>query len=252
MKSIYWSGLVMGSCCVFAVARAATFNTIFNNVEQGPNSHSSPTLIVHDGKRVKTSDGEKETTLLPSEQATTVQTTPKNEAEPAPSDPALSSARLPELAEPKARRFQFDVTGFMTGGDSLLSGRPGMAASFSWYPWRYFGVRGFSGLLFGESFMSGFRGDVLAENALGRSRFVLGAEAEVVPLHLDLFGIDDWLSIGAFGGVSTLGYRSSDPFSMAHAGGRARLLFGENFGALAQVRFNFQYVAVETGLSWAF
>ena len=100
--------------------------------------------------------------------------------------------------------------------------------------------------------MSGFRGDVQAENSDGRSRCVFGAEAEVIPLHVDLFGIDDWLSLSAFGGVGTLGYRSSDSLSMLHGGSRLRLRISEGFGAVAQVRTNFQYVAVETGLSWSF
>jgi hypothetical protein len=249
MKIYKFLSMMWVILCVLAVARAATFNVNFNNVEQGPNSTSSPSLVVNNGKRV--------------EDAKQVNSTPPNgEAAPAAAPlPELGGTTATEtnvpviqpLPERRRRPFQFDITAFMTGGGFELSGRPGMAAAFTWNPWKYFGLRAFTGVILGERFMEGFRGDFLIENTpQGHSRLLAGAETEVIPLHVSLFGSEEWLALGAFGGVSTMSYRSGDPLSMAHLGARARMRFGDAVGAVAQMRFNFQYFAFETGLSFNF
>jgi hypothetical protein len=229
-------GLVL--CCV-SLTRAESYNFFFNNVDQGPNSKSDAKVIVN-------SQPEKERTR-PSETAAPAPTSSPVDAKPDPS----ASASTVEL-RPKSKHFQADITAFMTASSrSELSGRPGWLVSFGWYPIKYLGIRGYGGMTFGQGYMSRFNGDLLLGDG-STSRFVLGADLDVVPFHVSLFGVEDWLSLGAFVGASSLAFEPGEPITLGHVGARARVRLGEHFGAVAVAKFNVNYAAFETGLSWTF
>lgn len=215
---------------------SATYNVMFNNVEQGPNSTANPTLQVS-GSDVKKNPGvgavpEVKTDLSP----------------PAPQPEAQSVAQAPEPIDPEGKqklpwRMEFlgQSTGFGTAGlgkreDRVLGGSLGI----SYFPIRDLGITLKGGL-----------------TQTSDSNFYWGGDLEFVPVRVGLFGQKDFLQTGLILGASTIG-KSDDYWGSVHGGVRASVHFAERFGILAGIRTNLSdrnvlsYTMAEAGLTVRF
>jgi hypothetical protein len=214
--------------------QAATYNVLFNNVEQGAGSTANPTVHVADGKAVKS-------------EGTSVN--PLATMEPAPS-PAASPAAAPEKTVAagngtapapegnKLRRARFALGGAVLGqnrGDLESGSKWGGSLNASYFFLDELGVNAFTGW------------------TPGRSALV-GTELEFVPLHATFFGQPRFIELGALAGASTLG-RSQGLWGTVHAGARATVNFSDRYGLTATVRTNltdrsrYDYLLAEVGLT---
>lgn len=235
LKNYLWPvvlGFVVGVAMItsllamFATAvKAATYNSIFNNIEQGPGSTASPTIQVSDGL-TKKPPAQSQAPTLPAA------------AEPVPSTAAEAALAPAADASSGARRFRLGLLGHMMGQNVNELKKPmlgGGTLSAAYFPIRDLGVSAFGG-------------------TGGHKNSFVGGEVELVPVRLTLFGLDHFIEAGALAGVSTLG-RNYGHFGSVHAGGRVTVNFGPQIGLTAGIRTNltgrtdFTYTMAEAGLA---
>lgn len=233
-KRYLWPVTILSITAVltaYEVVSAATFNNIFNNVEQGANSASNPSLNVSDGKILKN-----EPTATPAAPAAT------------PSTQAAAAAD-PKNEENPFRHWRFGFMGHAIGqrGQNLSQARDavaGVSFSTSYFFLKDFGISAFSGL---SSTGKGF----------------LGGELEFVPIRLTVFGFKDLVELGALAGASNLGgtYAASPdgPTSLTmHLGARVSINMGDRYALIADTRTNvshrsqINYLMGEAGLAVRF
>lgn len=236
-------------------AHAATYNFYFNNTEQGDNSTATPNMTVTD-------DGKVFKTGMP------VDTAKKDAAPSAVQAPALlapaseSSARLSAVAEnpnPSVQHWRFSVglSAMQEYGDSNNfshehPAEPGVSVSFFFN--KYVGLTLFGAKLPTEDFMP--------------NRWAFGLEAEVLPFHITVAGVENFLELGVIGGVlaehqdngdavtqtfyntsstttTTDTYNSEYWKYRAEGGLRMNLNFGRNWGIISSLRATSDYALVE-------
>jgi hypothetical protein len=193
-------------------AKAATFNNYFNNVEQGPNSVSNPTLTVSGGavenKKSATAlqpDTQESTAPIPTQPVVAEQIGPGNQSNQAitainATQPEVSPWRLGLFVETLGTKDQ-DKNQRSKGG--LLSLSYTLNSSFS----------------------------VSALGAaLTEKKSYYGAEAEITPIHLSLFDARDLLDLGLLVGGTSLGKGTP------HIGLKAAINFGPRYALVAQFR----------------
>jgi hypothetical protein len=219
---------------------AATFNTYFNNVEQGNNGTSNNTIHI-DGAG-KASDAQSATTA-----ATTPAVTPSavpvstDALAPAPVAPVATSvatrADLPETPREGYRHFMVGASGLLfndrrdnfapninhdTGGGSL---------SLGYGITRDIGVR----LTGGAYAFSNNNQDAKGFAAL---------DAEVMPIHVGLFRAENALELGVLGGANIVNGQLG-----GHGGLRANVNFSETFSLTAAVRVGREFNTEEAGIA---
>ncbi len=211
-------------------SKAASYNFFFNNVEQGANSTASPTLTV-DGKKVKEKsaqqikqeDGEIPTESTP-ESATEKNGTTSSDGAVIPQESA-SIKRLPQKTEPKFRAL---VSGaWFSQAPSLSSNlkrqdSQGASLTVTLTPLKYLGFSFLVGQTYGID--KGFQH--------------LGAEVELTPLHVGLFGFDNLLEAGVMAGAMASNENKSGKVGRLSLGARAALNFGGDWVLNASYRAN--------------
>ena len=229
MGVLVGSLIVFGGLAIFATAlRAATYNTFFNNVEQGANSTANPTLNVSDAK-AKPIATSSEPAAVESESApkTLIPTTTAQVQAPAavPSEFSRHRLRFGLLANSSANLDSY------SGNERQIGG----SLSATYFVIDDLGLSAFGGM-----------------NSNTRGFF--GGELEVVPIHVGIFGLRNLLEVGLLFGTSNLG-TNIGTWGSLHGGARLSLALGERFGLSGTVRTNlsernrFQYVLAEAGLT---
>ncbi len=231
---------------------AGTYNFNFNNTEQGENGNASPTVNVVGAKVVEETPlkskevaSQPAAPIMPSVAATVG---PKSDVP----QTNTAVAEVPEAFEIPRQRRQgyFDLTGFAMNQEYVGAVRGGLSVGLGWRPWKYFGVRGFGGVVYGKPGFYPKPGRSF--DSTGYELFA-GVEVELIPVYVSLFGMQDWLSVGVFGGASSLAYApGSDPFTLPHGGIRTRVGMTDWLGLMAQVRLNKSFIQAETGLTFSF
>ena len=244
-----------------AKLQAASYNVFFNNVEQGANSTSSPSLQVSDGKAQKKADQASVATGpgapgtqsgIPASDFT--DTLPHQEISPetvakANLTPGVTVAQPPVpqvYAEDQFRHFRLALSGLNIQNPQWNSnaGTYGGMLTASFFPLRDLGFS-----LYGAG----------NANSTGGHGLVYGGDVEVVPLHLSIFGSHNAIEAGALIGASNINTFNlstfSDTWGTVHAGARLTFNFGDRFGITTAVRTNltdrslFHYVMAEAGLT---
>ncbi len=231
----------LGVLCVLQTGHAATYQTMFNNVEQGSHSTASPSLSVDSDaqgrQRVKRTLGatdatEKTSTETPtenSESANVVQT-------------AMPTASFDDM---KQNRFSIKIAPyhrFSGFSDDLKTKNQ----------WDAYGLN----LGLSYAFHHDFYAHVFGASNFNGENFA-GAEVGFDPLHLRLFGLNDFLDLGLLLGASTLNLAKNDSIGTLHAGSRLRLNFGRQFSVDSTVRTNLtqrpeSYLTADVGFSYHF
>lgn len=266
------------------LSQAATYNTFFNNVEQGPNSKSNPSLNVNGKgfsatKRSENSDSDEEIGEDGSESLTVQSNQP-----PSRTGGTIAAGSSEEKVQKDSSsghplfpmRFTVGVLTRSTNfdwGDPLADWksssssdhRRGGIAGLTLYPLRDFGINGFIG-----------------SNPGGKPFY--GADLQYIPFRFGIFGLDNLVEAGFLAGASTLGkgttvyeskYRDRiDPTSRTssdhtlvpsrtlkgtfHAGLHAGVNFGRRYGIVSTLRTNvtdrsvLRYWLADVGMSVRF
>ena len=225
-------------------AHAAVYNLYFNNTEQGDNSTANPQVKVE-----QTPDGVV-VAKKPSTDPASPAAAPSNAAPATPptaagapnvaeggSASALAAIASTSTSAPSRQNFRMDLSGFLTHSRGFDSG--GLGGSFSCFPLPYLGFGAFAG----AQVSSDAYQDVMALHG--------GAEIEVVPLKLNLFGFQDAFKISTLAGFSSLG-RVSHNVAALFAGARVGLNFGSRWTLAARVRGNAGFVMGDASLGYRF
>jgi hypothetical protein len=223
-----------------AGAQAATFQYIFNNVEQGEGGVANPTISVN-GEKVK-KNGVPVTTSPAPEPESPVPTMTAQGEEPSPS---LEPPFRIRISASGARVTQSQGGSWAeTGRDlrSLKDQGSGDAASlaFTVFPSRDIGLTGFW----------------LSPEATGRG--VFGAELEYTPVRVEVLGKADFLDVAALVGANTFGRDILNEAGTLHAGARVSVNFHPQLGITGAVRSNFtgrhdyRFTQAEVGLAYRF
>lgn len=225
--------VILGLFGLMRAVEAATYNVLFNNVEQGANSTSSPSVHVADGKAVR-SEGGTPTTI-----PVTVESSPAAAVAPAPQQTVgASTENVVAPTQEHYRRVRLALAGTVLGQrrSDLSNGTPwGGSLSASYF------------------FLDDLGVNILVGWNPGRATLA-GADLEFIPLHATFFGRPRFLEASALMGVSTLG-RSHDLWGSVHAGARATVNFSDRYGVSSTVRTNltgrssYDYVLAEVGLT---
>lgn len=214
---------------------AATFQYIFNNVEQGAGGVSNPSIQVDgQGRSSKSSNF-----------GNTSPTTVAEAAAEAGGEEASSSRSRFRLMAAQGRltasrgsawaETKRDFNDFYLGRSGLI---PTLAAT-------YFTGRDL-----------GFTAFWLPSRVAGQALF--GAEMEFIPVRVAVLGNTDFIETGILLGASTLGRQVLDKSGTLHAGLRASVNFHQQLGITAAVRSNFtdrrtyRYAQGEVGLAYRF
>ena len=216
-------------------AKAATYNVLFNNVEQGAHSTSSPSVTVSGGQAKKDAGvSAEETAQAP---AAPVIDVPQTAVPPVGTQVAQISA--PSLEEWHSLPFRLELSGHVLRSEWASNDTtPGAGASVSYFPISDFGV------------------SVLA-GSIASGHYYWGGELEAIPLRLSLFGLKNMAEIGVLAGGTNLGAYEGVG-ATGHLGARASLNFGDRMGVSFAVRTNvtdrnrYSYVMAETGLTVRF
>ncbi len=163
--------------------------------------------------------------------------------------PSTSVAPLPLSSEAKNRkkRFRMALVGTGESSENLDWGGSGThwaqgfggGVSLSFLPSRHFGLTFFGGMANRSS------------QAYGGS-FYGGAELELLPFRLSLFGIEDFLELGVTSGASTISAATSN-IGTIHLGVRTNFNFGaDDFFLTAGGRGNYGYFLADLGAGWRF
>jgi len=216
---------------------AATFNTYFNNVEQGSNGTSTNTIHVDGTGKV-------------------------SEAQPAP---APSQA-----AAPTAAPVAGDANLLLTPSSASVATKADLPEETPRVGYRHFMV-GASGLLFNDrrdnfspgishdngggslSVGYGFTRDIGVRLTGGAYAFsnnnqdakgFAALEAEIMPIHIGLFRAENALELGVIGGANIINSELG-----GHGGVRANVNFSETFSLTAAVRVGKDFNTEEAGLA---
>lgn len=225
------------SVCIFTTsAHAATFQYIFNNVEQGAGGQAHPSISV-DGNRVKKSDALAASPTIA--EAETLSSTSSQET-----DFINPYHRIRFLAAGarinQSRGSSWDSTKNDLRGLRDMQG----------------GATATLGLTVWASRDIGFTGFWIAPGATGRQ--ALGAEMEFIPVRVAVLGNDDLIEIGALLGGSTLGKEYLEKAGTLHLGGRLNVNFHDQLGITGAVRSNFtnrryyRHAQADIGLAYRF
>ncbi|NCN26698.1 hypothetical protein GW915_03915 [bacterium] len=199
IADVYFLGLSIAVLSLFFLAMksgAADYNFYFNNTEQGDNSTNTPSMSVNgkpvtveNEQKIEGAEGESESIqpeiLPPAPMNQTGVTMPVVDRKPRPK---YFRAMLGILAPIKAPEAAGQADGFFDqqyqpGDEDSAS----MMLSFGVMPLKYLGF---------NVFASGY--------SAGTDNGTIGAEVEVNPIHVGLFGFEDTLELGAMAGVWNL------------------------------------------------
>ncbi len=249
-KRIFIPGLVMATVAVMVNATstlAAQYQMMFNNVEQGAGSHAAPQLNVGDGTRKNLAKRD-----LPDESQSPAETSNPNstlETQVIKEDFTLASTR------PK-KYFRLGLlAAAVNESHEIISGANAQKLASS------------SNSVSGELMLGFFPLESLGLNLFMQSNTinqpVLGAEIEVLPVHAQIFDLENFLEWGFLAGFSTQGRRElknlgiSDglaPAGTVHLGTRLGLNFGNTFSVSGGIRLNvtsrssYDYLTGDVGL----
>jgi len=211
------------------MAWGATYNIYFNNVEQGSNGTANPSLTVSgDGKVTKTS-GELQQAV---QQTEPIEEKPKVDLPVANTANVTTATQAAVISEPhESSRFpHWRVMGAAAGVYEETHSRASLGSTINL---GYFVTRGLVLNAFGGAYEKAGFG---------------GAETEVRLISVSLGRFDNVIDLGMMLGGSSLGAVSGNAASM-HAGLRANLNFGDQWGFTAAIRGNLGYVMAEGGLA---
>ena len=228
-------------------ARAATYNFYFNNTEQGDNSTAAPKVTVGEDKPATKAE-----TSAPAVSAAAV---------PAPSESKVTASELAESPKPATQhwRFSLGLSAMQEFGasDSFSPehpAEPGMSVSFFFN--KYVGLTLFGAKLPTEDFSP--------------NRWAFGLETEVLPFHITVAGIENFLELGVIGGVlaehqddsQVQGFYNTSAVStsvnsystdywkyLAEGGLRMNLNFGRNWGVISSLRATQDYALWEAAVA---
>jgi hypothetical protein len=241
-KGLSFLGLV--SLGVLSV-KGAQYNFHVNSIEQGANSTANPILNVSPGKVEKIGAG----TLNSTE--STGQTPPLESVPVSPVTPQTRASFENSADEPL---FNIGISAMSTrfAGDNSAAWKKDrvenqgldVQGQLGLYPISYLGFNAFGG---------SFRYST-------RRKFLLGAELHLIPVKLDVLGMEEMFEIGLMGGVWNLVPDSKDSktWARAFAGAKASLNFGRKAGSKAlwavngAVRGNQDLMTADLGLSYKF
>lgn len=236
---------------VGSLALAATYNLYFNNTEQGDNSTATPSVSIQQDANGRLVEAKKDPGVLQTpvtEAATPQAVLPAPVATPAPTLTAtapMSAARenkwrfgvLAGMAFEKGVYSNSDsypnviYTGVRTTNDYLVDRQtPALILALGYAPLPYLGFNFFAGV--GE--------------------FPLwGAELEVTPIKINLFGFEDAFELGFMAGGTSLARAHGNAVAL-HGGVRAGWNFGERWQISANGRANLGFLAADAGISYKF
>lgn len=251
IAALVWAVGGMGS-----LAFAATYNLYFNNTEQGDNSTATPSVTIQQDANGKLVDAKKDpgVSQTPVTEPQTPEAVPPAEpapvAAPAPAPVATSVATTP-APESRENKWRFGVMAmwakerdvysneydmYRSDGSSYVESymldreTPALGLSLAYSPLSYLGFNFFA----------------------GAGEFPLwGAELEVTPIKINLFGFQDAFELGFMAGGTSLARAHGNAVSL-HAGLRAGWNFGERWQISASARGNLGFLAGDAGLSYKF
>lgn len=236
-------------CLAVLPAHAATFQYIFNNVEQGSGGTSSPSISIDGEGQAKKSGAAKNSVAAPSlttnpeATATSVAEAGEiGEASPAPYARfrlMATGARITEAHGGSAwSRTRGDLQNIVNSDADVTAG---LAATI--FASRDIGFTGF--------WLPGRESDA---NRYGR----FGAEMEFIPVRVAVLGNTDFIEAGALLGASTFGREALKKAGTLHAGARLNVNFHSQLGITGAARTNFtdrrsyRYAQAELGLAYRF
>jgi hypothetical protein len=243
MKQIFC--LVSLFLAAITLSQAATFQYIFNNIEQGEGGTASPSIQVN-GSEVKKNG---------------VVTTASDPA-PTPSAPSAANANTMTtemaemvLAETPKHRFRVIGSGtrmsYSTGKgfgnitrdvERLGRSDSSLSAALALTYWTSPDI-GFTAFWWAPT---------------GRTENVFGGEMEFVPVRVAVLGKTDFIEAGLLGGASQMGKKELRKFGTFHVGGRLSVNFHRHLGITSSVRTNltdratYQYTQADLGLAYRF
>lgn len=221
LKRIFiFTGVVWVLCLGFAWhrARAATFQYIFNNVEQGNNATASPSIRVDGNQVTKQSSPEATPTTTNIVEAANANAS-VDLGSPSRWRLVLAASQSTGLAPKEAGSEIKDKMGW----------KP--MASLSYFPLRNLGIT-----IFGGQF-SAHRSNLSRQSNISKDAFFLGSELEWTVLRMELFGADNLIEVAAIGGGNNMGRYLGEKVA-AHAGARLSLNLSQRFGLSAAARTN--------------
>ena len=218
-------------------AQAASFQYIFNNVEQGPNSNTSPSIVV-DGEKIKKSEPNPPTAIQAPESHSSTQ----------------NIAQTPEEGENLKLRL-------MAMGNRVSQGLTG--------DWSHTKSEMKTLAQGGQSNTTlSLAGSVFVQKDIaltgfwlpGRNsqRSHLGGEMEFIPVRMAVLGKENLIELGFMLGASTLGREEAVRTGTIHAGARLNVNFHKHLGITSALRTNvserstYHYSMAEAGLAYNF
>ena len=233
--------IVLSGFAVWSVF-AATFNTYFNNVEQGSNSTSTNSIHVDGTGRVPDAqNGAQNTAALPGATPSSVPTSetaaPSTGAQAPAAATVATKTDLPEVPREGYRHFVVGAAGLLFSdrrsdfSPSINHNTGGGSLSLGYGFTRDFGLR-----LTGGAYAFSNNN----QNAKGFGAF----EAEVMPIHVGLFRAENALELGVVGGADIVGNQLG-----GHGGVRANVNFSETFSLTAAVRVGREFNTEEAGIA---
>ena len=208
---------IIAVATIMEVVRAANYQVLFNNVEQGSNSTANPTLSVNsDGKATKTQGMQ-----------TTAQTVPQAEAETetetetqilVPQAVATTQTLVEEFTYKKMRMMFLGIAMDRNLRRNSHPNSVGGMLEFTYFPMDSFGMSLFGG-------------------AGSKKNYFYGAELDLVPLKISLFDMKNFVELTGLMGISSLG-KEINTKALGHIGGRLSVNFGERYGLTASYRTN--------------
>jgi hypothetical protein len=196
--------------------QAATFNFMFNNTEQGPNSKASSVLNTKDPSTAQvvqtTTDEDGNTT-------TTTSTAPETDTIEIGETTASSEALLAENSIRRHHlRFGLSFSGSTFDEDQLIA--PGAQLEYTYSLHSILGITGF--------------GNLNTEAWTG------GLELDLVPLRLDVFGKEDFMEAAVMaGGMLSGDYEGDEGLRLApHLGLRATINWTDSVGFVSSLRWS--------------
>lgn len=230
--------------CISFDSDAATFQYIFNNIEQGAGGTSNPSIVVDGNKAVKRPDA------VP---------VPINDNSPTQDVTSNTSVAQENFSSQIPYRFRLMALGNYTnlsskqdsswaaakrdmhqlGWDNHSQATPALAGSI--FIDRDVALTAFWALKKQQSRTSTY-----------------GGELDFTPIRVAVLGNTDFIEIAALLGASNLGHEELNKAGTLHAGGRVNVNFHRKLGITSAVRTNlsdrntFRYSMAEAGLTYKF
>lgn len=246
----WWIGLMLipGLLTFVLVTQGATYNFIFNNTEQGPNSSATPSIHVSpDGLVQKTAGvpagvvsgatSEGASTSVGAPAGVPPTGLPQNAASVPQASSEVARTALTGDTAAHDRRWRFDL-GLATVWEyghvgDFGEGRISPSLGVSFFPVSQVGLHAFIG-----SMMNDY------------TPFFGGFEIELIPLQIGFGRFNRLIEAGLLAGVSSSS--SSYQRLLAHAGARINVNLGEQWGLTTGLRLNHANVFADAGLSIRF